>query len=56
MPGKFHEKCFACAKYSRNGLKLEFKLLQDNTLFGIFAISGNYQGYDDGNGYAGDYN
>ncbi|MEW6041032.1 MAG: hypothetical protein AB1633_05885 [Elusimicrobiota bacterium] len=43
---EFHKKCFACGRYSENGLKLEFKLIDNHTLFGKFKIQKKYQGYD----------
>jgi len=46
MIKEFHKNCFACGAYSKGGLKLEFKLLKDNTLYGEFKISNNYQGYE----------
>ncbi|MFH1367749.1 MAG: hotdog domain-containing protein [Elusimicrobiota bacterium] len=46
MNGKFHENCFACGKHALNGLKLEFKLLQNSAVSGGCAISTDYQGYD----------
>lgn len=47
MPSKkFHKHCFACGKSVNNGLKLKFKLLEDNTLYGTFKIPKRYQGYD----------
>ncbi|MDD3052989.1 MAG: PaaI family thioesterase [Endomicrobiia bacterium] len=42
----FHEDCFACGKNSQIGLKLEFQLLENKTLFGTFTMSDDYQGYD----------
>jgi len=46
MNKKFHKNCFACGKHSKNNLRLEFKLLNNKTLYGQFKIHKNYQGYD----------
>jgi hypothetical protein len=46
MTEKFHDNCFACGEHSKSGLKLEFKLLENNTLYGKFRISNHYQGYE----------
>ena len=46
MNKKFHENCFICGQNSQNGLKLQFVLKEDQTVFGEFKISEDYQGYD----------
>ena len=44
---EFHKKSFAGGEHSKNGLKLKFKLLDKETLYGKFKIHKNYQGYDE---------
>ena len=44
---KFHTHCFACGEGFENGLKLQFKLLEDGSIRGAFQIANKYQGYDD---------
>jgi acyl-coenzyme A thioesterase PaaI-like protein len=46
MSGKYHENCFACGKNPQNGLKLQFKLIHDNTVSGEYSINNDHQGYD----------
>lgn len=43
---RFHEHCFACGENVKNGLKLKFRLLGDDTLYGKLKIHKSYQGYD----------
>jgi acyl-coenzyme A thioesterase PaaI-like protein len=46
MYKKFHENCFICGQHYKNGLKLKFVLKEDQTIFGEFKISKDYQGYN----------
>jgi len=43
---RFHEKCFACGKYSDSGLNLKFRLVSDKAVRGEFILPKNYQGYN----------
>jgi hypothetical protein len=43
---EFHKNCFACGEDSINGLKLQFKLLDNGMLYSKYKINKNYQGYD----------